>query len=224
MNNFYKIFKTIREDAFGKDLKEATIEDKLFHKCWFDECMSFLEKVNNSTTDRGLCTSTKEGSEKLADGQCCIVFKDTKRNGFYDNKDTDAGKYFGYDEFRTIDKITHNYIEYLIFPDDIYKFYDIYLNEFYIPLDMFDYEMAEDDFESLIYDNNDESLNIKEKDILFIYEMIHFFYDELNLDVDDIKLIFDNFDEYDGEFGNIKVISVKESPYTYTFLNIQKSN
>lgn len=220
MNNFYKIFKAIREDAFGNDLEETTIEGKLFHKCSFEECVYFLEKVDSFKNDRGLCTSTKEGSEKLAEGQCCIVFKGVKRDGLYDNKDTDAGKYFGYDEFRTIDKIEHDYIEYLIFPDDIYKFYDIYLNKFYIPLDKFDGEMTEDDFESLIYDNNDESLNIKKKDILFIYEMIYFFYDKENCDVEDVKYIFDNFDEYDGEFGNIKVISAKESPYTDTFLNI----
>jgi hypothetical protein len=212
------IINKINEDAFGKDLEKKIINDILFHKCSFYNCISFLTNVGEFENGRGLCTSTLSGSEKLAEGQFCIVFKKEKRKGLYDTKDTDAGKYFGYDEFRTTDKITKEYIDYIVFEKDMYKFYDILVNKFYVPLDKFDYDMSKDDFKDLIHSENHNSIKINDADILFLYKMITYIYDELNINVEALQIIFDEFDEYEGKFGDIEIVS--DSTYSDDFINI----
>ena len=76
--------------GFGKDLTQDKIETRLFRKVCF-------ENFNN---DGELCFSTENSIKLIARGEFAFVLEKNIYEGMYDDKDTDAGKYYGYDEFR----------------------------------------------------------------------------------------------------------------------------
>jgi hypothetical protein len=105
--------------GFGKDLRKKEYTGKVFHKCSIESAYNLL---NNFNYDRSFSCSTPE-SHNLAGGSVCFVFN---VNGCYeyDNKDTDAGKNFGYDEIRiTFDdqKSLIDSIETIIINDSDYR-------------------------------------------------------------------------------------------------------
>jgi len=90
--------------GFGKQLKQAEITTKLFRK------------VDGSNLHEGeLCVSTENSVSLICHGEFCLVFRAEKRKGLYFNGDADAGKNFGYDEFRS--DLTYSDVECVVFPD-----------------------------------------------------------------------------------------------------------
>lgn len=97
--------------GFGQGLKETTMECTLARKVSFENLQNFGE----------LCFSTLENSvELIGTGELCIVLKKAVRTGMYYDGDADAGKNFGYDEFRvyfdSFEEIVEE-IEYVVIPD-----------------------------------------------------------------------------------------------------------
>lgn len=76
--------------AFGKDLKKETKKTRLYRKVTGTSFLKYGE----------LCFSTEESTMLIGRGEFCIVLEEKEYSGMYDNKDADAGKDFGYDEFR----------------------------------------------------------------------------------------------------------------------------
>ena len=76
--------------AFGQDLKTATKTTRLYRKV---SGSNFIKSGEH-------CFSTDQSVELISRGDFCIVLEKNEYKGQYDNKDADAGKNFGYDEFR----------------------------------------------------------------------------------------------------------------------------
>lgn len=76
--------------AFGTDLKQETKTTRLYRKV----------NSNNFLKSGQHCFSTDASISLIHAGEFCLVLKKNTYNGMYDNKDADAGKNFGYDEFR----------------------------------------------------------------------------------------------------------------------------
>lgn len=79
--------------AFGQNLETQTINTRLFRKV----NASNLFKANNE-----YCFSTANSTKLIAHGEFAIVLKEEEYTGAYDSQDADAGKNFGYDEFRVV--------------------------------------------------------------------------------------------------------------------------
>lgn len=77
-------------NGFGKDLTSETKSTQLFRKVDF----------NNFQNEGELCFSTENSVELSSHGEFCLVLEKAEYNGVYANGDADAGKNFGYDEFR----------------------------------------------------------------------------------------------------------------------------
>jgi hypothetical protein len=95
--------------AFGKDLVLAQINTKLFRKV---SGMNFLK-------DGEHCFSTEKSTKLISHGEFCIVLEEKDYTGLYDDKDADAGKDFGYDEFRvemSKEELLNN-IEFIVVPN-----------------------------------------------------------------------------------------------------------
>lgn len=92
--------------GFGKNLTKETIKTKLFRKVSFD----------NYTDIRELCFSTEKSISLIGQGDFAIVLESQEYTGCYDEKDADAGKNYGYDEFR-VEISNYHQIENIIVPD-----------------------------------------------------------------------------------------------------------
>lgn len=95
--------------AFGSDLKQKTINTRLYRKV----------NGSNFIKDGEHCFSTESSSELISAGDFCLVFEKKSYEGMYDDKDADAGKDFGYDEFRvemSRDELIEN-IEVIVVPN-----------------------------------------------------------------------------------------------------------
>lgn len=96
--------------AFGTQLKAATIETKLYRKV---SSINFLKSGE-------LCFSTDSSVTLIGAGDFCIVLEKDSYTGMHDSQDADAGKNFGYDEFRI--ELTQNEllskIEYIVVPNE----------------------------------------------------------------------------------------------------------
>lgn len=86
------------------------INDILFHKTTISGLIYLIQNYNKNDL---LCCSTKSSLQlisKYGEDNVVIIFKKKKRKGYYSEKDIDAKKYFGYDEFRTKFKMAKNEI------------------------------------------------------------------------------------------------------------------
>ena len=99
--------------GFGKTLKETKLNLKLYRK------VSSANMMNEGL----LCTSTEKSDTLIGAGDFCLVYEAKERIGLYTCMDADAGKNFGYDEFRT--ELTKEDVDYIIYPD----FWDDDVNE-----------------------------------------------------------------------------------------------
>ena len=90
--------------GFGKNLEKQIISDRLFRKV-----------DGNNLHEGNLCTSTEKSVSLISHGEFCLVFRAESRKGLYFNGDADAGKNFGYDEFRV--DLSYNDIECVVYPD-----------------------------------------------------------------------------------------------------------
>ena len=91
--------------GFGKTLEETKITSKLYRKVSADNMMNEGE----------LCTSTENSTKLIGVGDFCLVYESKERLGSYTNMDADAGKNFGYDEFRT--ELYTSDVSFIIYPD-----------------------------------------------------------------------------------------------------------
>lgn len=95
--------------AFGQDLIETTIKTRLFRKV---SDMNFLK-------DGEHCFSTSSSHSLISVGTFCLILEEKEYTGKYDDKDADAGKNFGYDEFRvemSRNELLSN-IDYIVVPN-----------------------------------------------------------------------------------------------------------
>jgi hypothetical protein len=95
--------------AFGHDLIETVMTTQLFRKV---SGMNFLK-------DGEHCFSTPSSSALISHGEFCIVLEEKEYSGQYTDKDADAGKDFGYDEFRiemSREKLLNN-IDFIVVPN-----------------------------------------------------------------------------------------------------------
>lgn len=76
--------------AFGNNLQQETKTTKLFRKV----------NSNNFLKSGEHCFSTNESICLIAAGEFAIVLREDAYEGLHDSQDADAGKNFGYDEFR----------------------------------------------------------------------------------------------------------------------------
>lgn len=96
--------------GFGKGLVQKTIKTQLFRKV---SGMNFLK-------DGEHCFSTSSSSSLISHGEFCIVLKESDYAGMYYDGDADAGKNFGYDEFRvemSRSELLKN-LDYIVVPND----------------------------------------------------------------------------------------------------------
>jgi hypothetical protein len=90
--------------GFSTQLEKKEITGKLFRK------------VDGMNLKEGqLCTSTENSVSLISHGEFCLVYRDSKRDGLFFNGDADAGKNFGYDEFRT--EVDFSDVLCVVFPD-----------------------------------------------------------------------------------------------------------
>ena len=104
-----RYIKTLRDNimsGFSHDLEPKEITSKLYRKVNFE----------NITNSGELCTSTENSVKLIGTGEVCYIFDSKKRTGMYDDKDADAGKNFGYDEFRTEIDLTEE-CPYIVYPN-----------------------------------------------------------------------------------------------------------
>lgn len=94
-------------NGFSKDIQQTTIITKLYRKVGFE----------NLTNTGELCCSTSNSCELSSHGELCLVFAEKKYTGCYVDGDADAGKNFGYDEFRVeLDPIDADWV---VYPDSL---------------------------------------------------------------------------------------------------------
>ena len=94
-------------NGFGKDLKEKTFTTKLYRKVGFDNLTNFGE----------LCCSSSNSIELSSHGELCLVFAEKEYTGYHVDGDADAGKNFGYDEFRV--ELDSTDADWLVYPDSL---------------------------------------------------------------------------------------------------------
>ena len=83
-------------NGFGKDLEEKTIEGRIFHSCTLEGLNNLIQ---NFATEQAICCST-EASTRLFGREMVVVFEAKEYTGTHTEGDADAGKDYGYDEFR----------------------------------------------------------------------------------------------------------------------------
>ena len=76
--------------AFSQNLQKRTINTRLFRKV----------SGGNFLKDGEHCFSTESSSMLISRGDFCFVLVEKEYSGMYDSQDADAGRNFGYDEFR----------------------------------------------------------------------------------------------------------------------------
>lgn len=91
--------------AFGKSLKETTLTVMLFRKA----------NSKNVLNSGQLCTSTANSVQLTSQGDFCLVYEEKQRTGMYAEGDADAGRNFGYDEFRV--ELTPEDISFIVVPN-----------------------------------------------------------------------------------------------------------
>ncbi len=99
-------------NGFGQDLKKATQQTILFRKVSGVNFLNFGE----------LCFSTEKSAQLIGAGEFCLVLEKAEYSGVYAEGDADAGKNFGYDEFRvemTQDELTES-ITNIVVPNSWY--------------------------------------------------------------------------------------------------------
>ena len=94
-------------NGFSQDLQETTLTTKLYRKVGF----------NNLTNGGELCCSTANSSTLSSHGELCLVFAEKEYAGYYVDGDADAGKNFGYDEFRV--ELNAEEADWLVYPDSL---------------------------------------------------------------------------------------------------------
>lgn len=94
-------------NGFSQDLQETTLTSKLYRKVSFDNLTNYGE----------LCCSTSNSSELSSHGELCLVFAEKQYTGYYVDGDADAGKNFGYDEFRV--ELDPDDADWLVYPDSL---------------------------------------------------------------------------------------------------------
>lgn len=82
-------------NGFGKDLKQKKYTGKLYHSCTVDGLANLLFDYNGESVN-----FSTEASTKLFGRECVIVINVENIDGLYAPFDADAGKNYGYDEFR----------------------------------------------------------------------------------------------------------------------------
>jgi len=97
-------------NGFSQDLEETTMTTMLFRKVSSENMLRAGE----------LCFSTEKSFTLSSHGEFCLVIDSAEFTGMYAECDADAGKNFGYDEFRVefdredlIDAI-----HYIVVPED----------------------------------------------------------------------------------------------------------
>jgi len=88
--------KTSKIEGYGKGLRDVIHTGRIFHSCTLEGLANLLN--NRSDIETSFSTGT---STKLFGREMVIVLKDKERKGKYTPYDSDAGKNYGYDEFRT---------------------------------------------------------------------------------------------------------------------------
>ena len=83
-------------NGFGKDFEKTTLNEELYHSATFEGLENLLY---NNRQDYPVCTSTGV-SARFMDRDLVVVFSEKERTGDYTSFDADAGKDYGYDEFR----------------------------------------------------------------------------------------------------------------------------
>ena len=79
-------------NGFGKDLKNKIINTKLYRKTTVNSLLSFESGE--------LCFSTENSVSLINQGEIAIVLEKDNYNGNFVDGDADAGRNYGYDEFR----------------------------------------------------------------------------------------------------------------------------
>ena len=96
-------------NGFGTGLQSAEIQTRLFRKV----------SAQNFLNSGELCFSTEKSTTLISHGEFCIVLESNLYSGLYFDGDADAGKNFGYDEFRV--EMDRNEllskIEYIVVPN-----------------------------------------------------------------------------------------------------------
>tara|TARA_R110000822_G_scaffold128195_37_gene264001 strand:- start:3052 stop:3528 length:477 start_codon:yes stop_codon:yes gene_type:complete len=100
------------ESGFGHDLVKTTLNTRLFRK-------ASSHNLFGSRNGGEIIFSTEDSVSLIGRGDFCVVLNRGEYTGLYDDKDADAGKNYGYDEFRirmSKDEYTDK-IEYIVCPD-----------------------------------------------------------------------------------------------------------
>lgn len=103
-------------NGFGKEFEGVEKDCILYHSTNISGAAYFIFGGT-----RSLCCSTPDSSW-LMSREVVIVFEPRPRMGVYTPFDGDAGKNFGWDEFRP-DDIGPDEIDEIILPDDLYREY-----------------------------------------------------------------------------------------------------
>lgn len=100
--------------GFGKGLTEASYEGSLYHSATLDG----LDELLNAPSTETVNTSTVHSRGGLFGRDITVVFKPKQRKGLYTPYDADAGKNFGYDEFRV--KLNNKDIDAVYLNDELF--------------------------------------------------------------------------------------------------------
>lgn len=105
-------------NGFSQDLEKKTVSGKLFHSCTLEGALSLLNMYNDQLA---LCCSTEE-SDELFGREIVLVFEPGTYSGEYCFFDADAGKSYGYDEFRLTGQLPN--IEKAIISDSLHEIWE----------------------------------------------------------------------------------------------------
>ena len=94
-------------NGFGQELETKTIGGRIFHSCTL-EGIDFL--LQNFTPGRAISCSTSDSTKLFGRGMV-IVLEDREWVGDYTPYDADAGKNYGWDEFRVRFKSLEEFVD-----------------------------------------------------------------------------------------------------------------
>lgn len=125
--------------AFGKGLYNVEITGTIYHSTTIDGAYDIVE---NYRDDRPTCCSTPNSQKLIDKGYDGVVleYKVNGKKGLYTPYDADAGKNYGYDEFRT--NLDNMELEAIYMTDESYEVFQILLEK-----DLFNNYVEEVDYE-----------------------------------------------------------------------------